>query len=322
MYYRTIYLIMKSLAYLLGCTQIFLYGCAGPGHMPHANQQNDCEFDFPVGVVYSQYETEVEIGYVGVDKFLVTFTGLVGGLVGGAIGGAGAGLLICGPYGTGILVCMAGGAIFGTVIGVYGGLTAESSDVIKAQHFILQRLMPQMAQKQLADEVHGQLADTAANMPIFITDDALEEVHGAGNYHTLLKVTLLKSRFAISGLRRDSICLRMLAKATKVDAVTSKQLDAMTTEYQGDCLSFNDWVKNDGRKIRQGIDAGYKMLSKNMVVRFYDACSERKFRDEDNAWRYRMEVGTYHPNEDLGYADAQKRIVDIYYTEFYTPQTP
>jgi hypothetical protein len=251
--------------------------------VPDENQQHDCELDFPVGVVYSQYETEVEIDYVGVGKILGTSTNLVGGIV----GGAGAGLFICAPYATGIPACMAGGAIFGAAIGMYDALTAASPDVIKAQQYILQRLMPQMTQKQLADDVHGELADAAVNIPILITDDVLEEVDGADNYHTLLKVILLKSRFAISGLRGDSICLRMLAKATKIDAATSKQLDAITTEYQGDCLSFNDWVKDDGRKIRQGIDAGYEMLSKNIVDRFYDSCSAWRFRDEDAEWSYR-----------------------------------
>jgi hypothetical protein len=31
--------------------------------------------------------------------------------------------------------------------------------------------------------------------------------------------------------------------------VTSKQLDAMTTEYKSDCLTYNDWVKDDGIKL-------------------------------------------------------------------------
>jgi len=331
---RTTYLFINCLSALLVCTQFFLYGCSTPCNIPDDNQQNDGKFDsqqvpdanqqhdsesdFPVGIVYSQYETEVEIYYVGVGKILGTFIGLVAGAGGGAFGG----LLICAPYGTGILACMAAGSIFGATSGVYDGLTADSPDEIKDQQVTLRQLMPPMTQKRLADDVHGRLADAAVNMPIFITDDALEEVDGADNYHTLLKVTLLNSRFAISGIRRDPICLRMLAKASKYDAVTNKQLDAMTTEYKGDCLSYNDWVKDDGIQLRQGVEAGYDMLSKNIVDRFYDACSAWKFSDEDTAWRFGNEVGTYCPNADLGHADAQKRIGDIYYTEFHTHPNP
>jgi hypothetical protein len=109
---------------------------------------------------------------------------------------------------------MAAGSIFGAASGVYDGFTAESPDEIKDQQITLRQLMPPMTQKKLADDVYGRLADAAVNMPILITDDELEEVDGADNYHTLLKVTLLNSRFAISGLRREPICLRMLAKAT------------------------------------------------------------------------------------------------------------
>ena len=332
--YRTTYLFIKCLSALLVCTQIFLYGCSTPCHIPaanqqhdgefdfrhdpDANQQHDSEFDFPVGVVYSQYEAEVEIYYVGVGKILGTFIGLVGGAGGGALGG----LLVCAPYATGILACMAAGSIYGATSGVYDGLTAESPHEIEDQQVTLRELMPQITQKKLADDVYGRLADAAVNMPILITDDAIEEVEDADNYHTLLKVTLLNSRFAISGLRRDPICLRMLAKATKYDAMTSKQLGAMTTEYKGDCLPYNDWVKDDGIKLRQGIDTGYDMLSKNIVARFYDACSAWKFSDEDTAWRFRNEVGTYCPNADLGHADAQKRIGDIYFTEFHTHPNP
>jgi hypothetical protein len=53
-------------------------------------------------------------------------------------------------------------------------------------------------------------------------------------------------------------------------------------------LPFNDWVKNDGRKIRQGIDAGYKMLSKNIVDEFYDACSAWKSRVPDRLLNPRL----------------------------------
>ena len=178
---------------------------------------------------------------------------------------------------------MAAGSMLGAAHGVYDGLTTESPDVIKDQQITLRRLVPHMTQKKLADDVIVRLADAAANVPIAITDYALEEVDDARDYHTLLEVTLLQSRFAISGVRSVPICLRMLAKAIKFDPATHKQLGVMTTEYQGDCLSYDDWIKDDARTISQGIDAGYEMLSRNIIDKFYAACSSWKFRNEESA---------------------------------------
>jgi hypothetical protein len=76
---------MKFLACLLVFAQVFQYGRAGSPHVPDANPQHASEFDFPVGVVYSQYEAVVDMDHAAAGNIQGAFIGAVRG-AGGSFG--------------------------------------------------------------------------------------------------------------------------------------------------------------------------------------------------------------------------------------------
>jgi TPR repeat protein len=113
----------------------------------------------------------------------------------------------------------------------------------------------------------------------------------------------------------------MQATATKSDALTGKQLDTLTMVFHGDCASNDDWTEDNGSKVIQGINAGYETLSEKIAYRYFSGEPAWKFSTV-TAQEFESEAGTYCPNADLGHPDAQKRVGDILFSEFYSQETP
>lgn len=205
MSYRTTYLFIRFLSGLLVCAQIFLYGCATPGHTPDVNPQRDSSFEFPDVIVYSNHEAGVEFD-------------LVQSKAEGAAAGVASAFDVCNPSCDSFLASAA--LIMAPLGAVIGAVEAESSDVVDAVKANLQQSIPQENQKKLANDVHERLAKATANSPMLISSDAIDDVYRGKNYHTILTVTFQKFIFKSLVFNNDPICLQMQATATKFDVLT------------------------------------------------------------------------------------------------------
>lgn len=52
---------IKFVPSILICPHILLYGCAGMGNIPDTHRQHDRYLEYPVGIVYSEYEPEIDL---------------------------------------------------------------------------------------------------------------------------------------------------------------------------------------------------------------------------------------------------------------------
>jgi hypothetical protein len=306
----------KCLSVLMFSAQILLCGCATPNTAPdvnaqHVNQQRNGAINYPDVIVYSNNEPEVEFDFIESRAHAAS-----AGAGAGSDGAADSCHAVSGPFGA--LACF---LVFSSIGAVSGALDAESADAVHNVEANLWESIPQSSQKRLAMDVHKRLAEAAVYSPLLITSDQIDDVYRGNNYRTILIVTFDKFIFKGRGVKNDPICLDMQATATKSDALTRKQLDTLTTSINGDCESYNDWIKDGGRKVSEGIDAGYEKLSDLIVDRYFNEYPAWELR-EDTVRKFRQEAGIYCSNADLGHADVQKRIGDIYYSEFYTYSTP
>jgi len=306
----------KWLTVLMICAQILLCGCATPNSAPdenarHVNQQRSGAIDYPDVIVYSKNEPEVEFDLIESRAHAAAA---------GADAGSDVAANSCHTASSpiGALACV---LAFSSIGAVSSALSADSTDAVHNIEANLWDSIPQSGQEKLAMDINKRIAETTVYSPLLISSDQIDNVYRGNNYRTMLLVTFDKIIFKGHGVKNDPICLYMQATATKSDTLTRNQLDNLTTSINGDCESYNDWIKDGGRKISEVIDAGYEKLSYLIVDRYFNEYPAWEL-SEDSARKFRQEAGIYCSNADLGHADVQKRIGDIYYSEFYTYSTP
>jgi hypothetical protein len=248
---------IKFISGILICMQIFVYGCANLDHKHDVLRQHYRDADYPVGIAYSTYEPEIKFD----------FSDKVAGGIEGASSGALHGLQ-CDIF---FFICV---PLFSVTGAATGAVAADSYDVAEFHKGSLQQSMAKntqslYSQELLANKVHSQLSLVATDSPILINSDVINDIDGADNYRTLLKVTLQEINFKGMGWINDPICLYMLASATKYSAATGRQLDTLTTKFYGQCMSYIEWGKEGGQAVIQEIETGYEALAENIAEELF-----------------------------------------------------
>jgi len=267
------FILHRATASILVLVHISLYGCATPGHIPEAHRQQDRSGDYPVGITYTRFVPEV-----GAD-FRVRGKGQ------GAGAGALEGILSCADAASGggdfaalaLLLCLPVGAAVGAVA---GAVTTESATAAAdAETGLQSHALNLTSQARLAESVQARLSGSdaspvasivdAAALPAPSADGPDATASTAAGHRTLLEVVLLEIMFRSSGKKAAPLCLQMRASATKREAASGQQLDAMESTYQGDCVMLEDWTRDGGKKVVREIGIGYEILAENIADELY-----------------------------------------------------
>lgn len=267
------HILHRTTAAILILIHISLYGCATPGHIPEAHRQQDRSVDYPVGITYTSYVPEVDVDFRVRGKGQGAGAGALEGMLSCADAASGGGdfaalvLLLCLPVGAAV------GAVAGTVT------TESATTAAAAEAGLQQQAVTLTSQASLAESVRARLAGSDAAPGVVIVDNAptpappadgtAATASAVDSYSTLLEVVLLDIVFRSSGKKAAPLCLQMRASATKREAASGQQLDAMESSYQGDCALYEDWIRDGGRKVMREIATGYEILAENIADELY-----------------------------------------------------
>jgi hypothetical protein len=251
------------------CVAMVMSGCTSMGVVPETHKVVHRAHEYPIGIVAARFTPDVKM------------SAALRGKPQGAAEGAFYGLLECGnaSAGTGtfagaaFILCLPIGILLG---GTIGAATSESGkNMTTAELTLVERINVTDTQAALAISVSRYLAsvDDKNNHEI-LTDIAgpdhpdnvkVYQSVQAGNIKTLLELGMLGFEFDGSGKEGAIPCLRMKARARKINAQSGQLIDEVDFNRRIACHTSAEWLEDNGRRITEATVQGYKDIAVNIV---------------------------------------------------------
>lgn len=244
-------------------------GCTSMGQVPETHKVVHRAHEYPVGIVAARFTPDVAM------------SSALRGKPQGAAEGAFHGVLECGSAsaGTGtfagaaFILCLPLGILLGGTIGA--ATTEPGKNMTTAELSLTERINLTDTQAALAISVSRSLASVddknnhviLANIPGPDNPGEVKDYRSvqAGNIKTLLEVSMLNFQFDGSGKEGSMPCLRMQARARKLNAQSGQLIDEIDLNRRIACHTSSEWQEDNGRRITEATVQGYKDIAVNIV---------------------------------------------------------
>jgi hypothetical protein len=266
------------LLYTLFCVTV-VTGCSSLRYQSKPeNYRGDRNGDYPVQIAWYSGDSIIDSSISSAKVLPVTVVSRTSSKTDGAAKGAGRGALECGIASIGAgsfapFIFLPCAVILMPTMAVVGAVIAHPEAEINQ----MQKVSKQGDRLDIRNILIEQ-AETYFNTMTVLPISVRTELQSSqvklssqsdNSQGTIAELSIRKISLIDVGEKEAPFCLLMTASGRKVDKATGKMIRELWYSQAIECLSVEDWIRDDGENLRKAIVSGTRYLSERLIDELY-----------------------------------------------------